>query len=217
AGGPFQSRRRTGRRRCDRSRIPRPVRLRLDTNRSGGGPQELRHCRKGQGMNWRASLLALTLSALPLTALGQDQSPPSQAEPNPAPPGEAQPVETRPSQAEDISNAIFGSQEPPDYAFGAFQRGYFLTALELALPRAEKGDAAAQTLIAEIYAKGLGVGQNMERAAGWYQLASRNGDMLATFELGMLYQEGAGVEKDRKRAAELFAKAAEWGYIPAKY
>ncbi|SHE92377.1 tetratricopeptide repeat protein [Devosia limi] len=120
--------------------------------------------------------------------------------------------------AEAISNEIFGGPRvAADAAFGAFQRGYFLTALELALPRAEKGDAAAQTLIAEIYAKGLGVAQNEQRAAGWYQLASNNGDVLATFELALLYQEGAGVPRNRARAAELFKKAADGGYVPAKY
>lgn len=119
--------------------------------------------------------------------------------------------------AEQISESILGPRHQVDYAFGAFQRGYFLTALALALPRAEQGDAAAQTLIAEIYAKGLGVRQNPERAAGWYQLAARNGDRLAIFELGMLYQEGVGIARSRERAAELFAQAAEAGYIPAKY
>ncbi|MGV8853229.1 MAG: tetratricopeptide repeat protein [Devosia sp.] len=116
-----------------------------------------------------------------------------------------------------ISDEIFGPRVPTDLAFGAFQRGYFLTALEFALPRAGQGDATAQTLIAEIYAKGLGVVQNDQRAAGWYQLASNNGDMLATFELALLYQDGTGVPKNRARAADLFAKAADAGYIPAKY
>ena len=119
--------------------------------------------------------------------------------------------------ADQISDSVFGPRAPTDYAFGAYQRGYFLTALELALPRAEEGDAAAQTLIAEIYARGLGVAQNTERAAGWYQLASNNGDRLAAFELGMLYQDGIGVPRNRQRAAELFNISAEAGYIPAKY
>src|SRR5690606_23928996 len=98
--------------------------------------------------------------------------------------------------AEAISYQIFGPRAPVDEAFGAFQRGYFLTALEMALPRAEQGDAAAQTLIAELYAKGLGVAQIPERAAGWYQLAANNGDLLATFELAMLYQDGIGLPKN---------------------
>ena len=126
-------------------------------------------------------------------------------------------VQAQNNAADQISDTIFGPRVPTDYAYGAYQRGYFLTALELALPRAEQGDAAAQTLIAELYARGLGVAQSLERAAGWYQLASNNGDRLATFELGMLYQDGAGVPRNRQRAAELFRSSAEAGYIPAKY
>jgi uncharacterized protein len=120
-----------------------------------------------------------------------------------------------PSDAQTVSDAVFGGKV--DEAYGAFQRGYYLTALGLALPRAEKGDAPAQTLIAEIYGKGLGVPENLASAATWYSLASKNGDPLATFELAMMYQDGRGVTKDRKRAAELFKTAADAGNMSAKY
>jgi TPR repeat protein len=118
-------------------------------------------------------------------------------------------------EAVSISDQIFGV--PVDEAFGAYQRGYFLTALALALPRAEKGDQHAQTLIGEIYSKGLGVAEDPKTAASWYQLGSEAGDPLATFELAMMYQEGRGVEKDRKLAASLFEKAAAAGNAMAKY
>jgi uncharacterized protein len=114
-----------------------------------------------------------------------------------------------------ISDQIFGL--PVDEAYGAFQRGYFLTALALALPRAQQGDRNAQTLIGEIYSKGLGVAEDAKTAASWYQLGSEAGDPLATFELAMMYQEGRGVEKDRKLAASLFEKAAAAGNAMAKY
>ncbi len=68
----------------------------------------------------------------------------------------AMPALAQDTPAEAISTEVFGPRNPVDYAFGAYQRGYFLTALELALPRAEKGDAAAQTLIAELYARASG-------------------------------------------------------------
>ncbi|MDB5539771.1 MAG: sel1 repeat family protein [Devosia sp.] len=126
------------------------------------------------------------------------------------------PAETEtPSDAQTVSSAVFGQKV--DAAYGAYQRGYYLTALDLALPRAEKGDAPAQTLIAEIYSKGLGVPENLASAASWYGLASKNGDPLATFELAMAYQDGRGVTKDRKRAAELFKTAADAGNMMAKY
>ncbi len=118
------------------------------------------------------------------------------------------------NDAVSISQDIFARQ---DDAYGAFQRGYYLTALALALPRAEEADPAAQTLIAEIYAKGLGVAENVARASSWYGLAAKNGDRLAAFELGLLYLNGDGVPKNRARAAELFKQAADKGYPPAEY
>ncbi len=121
------------------------------------------------------------------------------------------------TNAVDISKQVFGPRLRRDDAYGAYQRGYFLTALALALPRAEQADPAAQTLIAEIYSKGLGVALNPARASGWYALAAKNGDRLASFELGVMYQDGTGVPKNRERAAELFREAAELNYPPAEY
>jgi len=118
------------------------------------------------------------------------------------------------SSASDISSDIFTHR---DDAYGAFQRGYYLTALALALPRAQQADPAAQTLIAEIYAKGLGVAENVARASSWYSIAAKNGDRMAAFELGLLYLDGDGVPKNHKRAAELFQQAADKGYPPAQY
>jgi TPR repeat protein len=118
------------------------------------------------------------------------------------------------TDAMSISRDIFTKV---DDAYGAFQRGYYLTALAMALPRAEKADAAAQTLIAEIYSKGLGVAENVARASSWYSLAAKNGDRMAAFELGLLYLNGDGVPKNRQKAAELFKQAADKGYAPAQY
>ena len=44
----------------------------------------------------------------------------------------------------------------PDLAYGAFQRGFYLTAFDIAIKRAEAGDVPAQTLIALIYEGGYG-------------------------------------------------------------
>ncbi|VAW18304.1 FOG: TPR repeat, SEL1 subfamily [hydrothermal vent metagenome] len=123
------------------------------------------------------------------------------------------------ADAKAISAEIFGPKRQTDLAFGAFQRGYYLTALSLALDRAGKNNsaAAAQTLIATIYANGLGVAENMALASSWYAIAAKNGDVNATFQLALLYQNGRGVPRDRKRGAELFAQAAKMGSPEAKY
>ena len=102
-------------------------------------------------------------------------------------------------------------------AFGAFQRGYYLTAMELALPRAQLGDPAAQTLLAELFAAGLGVPRNMDDAAFWYKQAAESGDASAQFKYGLMLLEGKHVEPDRAMAEELMKKAADAGNAFAQF
>jgi TPR repeat protein len=109
---------------------------------------------------------------------------------------------------------------PPDLAFGAYQRGYFLTALKEATKRiaANSKDAAAMTLIGEIYRDGLAVPRDVAEAARWYRLASGLGDREAAFQLGVVLLDGApDVAKDRAAAKAQFAKAAAAGHPGALY
>src|SRR4029077_617026 len=74
----------------------------------------------------------------------------------------------------------------PDLAFGAFQRGHYVTAFALATKRIDdKADPKSMTLLGELYANGLGVPQNDQKAAEWYKLAADRGDREAMFALGM--------------------------------
>ena len=98
-----------------------------------------------------------------------------------------------------------------DEAYGAFQRGFYLTALDKALPRAQLGDAAAQTLIAELLARGLGVRQDVDKAVFWYSKAADGGDPNAMFKYALLLMEGRFVKKDKAKADELMKKAADAG------
>ncbi|MCP4384967.1 MAG: sel1 repeat family protein, partial [Hyphomicrobiales bacterium] len=109
------------------------------------------------------------------------------------------------------------SPDGPDRAYGAFQRGLYLTAFDIAIPLAEKGDTAAQTLIGLIYEGGYGVPQSLPDALSWYQIAANAGDREAQFALGMMHLEGRGVERDRVKAAEFFEQAARQGQIDAMY
>lgn len=102
-------------------------------------------------------------------------------------------------------------------AFGAFQRGFYLTAMELALPRAQLGDPAAQTLIAELFAAGLGVPRDMNDAAFWYAQAAESGDASAQFKYGVMLLEGKHVEPDRGKAEEYMKKAADAGNAFAQF
>ncbi|TPW27613.1 sel1 repeat family protein [Pararhizobium mangrovi] len=99
-------------------------------------------------------------------------------------------------------------------AYGAFQRGYYLTAMQYALGPAQKGKAASQTLLAEIFARGLGVPQNLDDAAFWYGQAAGNGDPAAEFRYALFLMAGKQVKKDVARAQKLMKAAADAG-VPA--
>ena len=110
--------------------------------------------------------------------------------------------------------------KPPDYAFGAYQRGNFLFALKEAERRIDENpkDAAAMTLIGEIYHDGAAVSKSDLEASRWYRLASNLGDPQAAYELGVLLLEGAnGVPKDRAAAKQQFERAAAKNNAGALY
>lgn len=108
-------------------------------------------------------------------------------------------------------------EKPADYAYGAFQRGYYLTALKLALPRAESGDPAAQTLIAELYWRGLGVGKDQKEGARWYAFAADAGGREAQFAYGNILLRGKVVEQDKERGETYLRKAADAGHARASF
>ena len=110
--------------------------------------------------------------------------------------------------------------KPADMAFGAYQRGNFLAALKEAERRIDENpkDAAAMTLIGEIYHDGAAVGKNDFEASHWFRLASNLGDPQAAYELGVLLLEGAkGVPKDRADAKQQFEGAAARNHAGALY
>jgi TPR repeat protein len=107
--------------------------------------------------------------------------------------------------------------ESVDYAYGAFQRGLYLTAFAIALRRAEQGEATAQTLVGYLFANGLGVPRNFEEAATWYRLAADGGDAGAMVELANLHAIGMGVERDPAKARSLLETALAGGRPEAAY
>lgn len=108
---------------------------------------------------------------------------------------------------------------PPDLAFGAYQRGNFLTALNEALKRLETNpnDAPAMTLLGVIYADGQATRRDPVEAARWFALAADRGDRQAQFSLALAYLRGAGVAESRAKAREWFLKAAAQNHAGALY
>ncbi|WP_319532884.1 tetratricopeptide repeat protein [uncultured Cohaesibacter sp.] len=102
-------------------------------------------------------------------------------------------------------------------AYSAYQRGYYLTAFDFAIKLAGGGDAAAQTLLGELYYRGLGVDQDIKEAANWFKLAADDNNAEAQFALGLMHARGQGVDKDLKKALDLFEKAAAQGQKHAQF
>ena len=107
--------------------------------------------------------------------------------------------------------------KPADIAYGAYQRGMYITALNLALPLARKGNPAAQTLAAEIYARGLGVRRNEKEAARWYAAAAEQGVPEALFQYALLLIDGRLVEKDEQTAFAMMKDSADAGNRLAQF
>jgi TPR repeat protein len=106
----------------------------------------------------------------------------------------------------------------PDLAFGAFQRGQYITAFGLATQRAlDRKDPKSMTLLGELYANGLGVPQDDKKAAEWYQLAAARGDPSAMFALAMFSLQGRAGQRDRQKSSKLLADAAKLGHPIAAY
>ncbi len=144
-----------------------------------------------------ALLLALLVAA----------APPARAEDKPSDPARVQ-VNVDPRR--------FG-QKPEDAAYGAFQRGLYVTALNLALPRARSGDPAAQTLAAEIHMRGFGVRRNEKEAALWYEKAAAQGVAEAQFQLALILYAGESLPRDEARGRSLLKEAAASGHALAAF
>lgn len=123
------------------------------------------------------------------------------------------------SDTSEEENATGNSAEKSDIdrAFGAYQRGLYLTAFQLALPRAEAGDAAAQTLIAELYDLGRGIAMDTKKAAEWYAVAAASGNREAKFAMSMKLLQGQDVEQDTERALTMMEEAADAGHPVAMF
>ena len=98
----------------------------------------------------------------------------------------------------------------------AYNRLDSATAWHLLQPLAERGDAGAQALVGNMYARGLGVTYDGTEAVRWWRKAAAQGDASAREELATAYFWGDGVQKDHSEAAKWFRKAAEQGKIFAQ-
>ena len=105
----------------------------------------------------------------------------------------------------------------PDDAYGAYQRGFYKTALALARERFKAGDAEAMALAAEILSRGLGVPRDITEAARLYGMAAEKGVLEARFQTALLMLEGKYLPKDEAKAKDYLTKAVAGGHKLAAF
>jgi hypothetical protein len=98
----------------------------------------------------------------------------------------------------------------------AFVRGDYTQAERIWRPMAERGIAAAQIGMGNLYATGRGVAQDFSAAAAWFTKAAEQGDALAQSNLASLYMRGNGVAQDDAAAVMWYRRAAEQGSAAAQ-
>ena len=97
--------------------------------------------------------------------------------------------------------------------FGAYQRGMYKTAFDLATKRVQdSGDPKAMTMLGELYANAMGVKRDYAKAADWYKRAADAGDREGMFALAMMRHRRArrsGRPRGRREVAGLLREARQ--------
>ena len=97
-----------------------------------------------------------------------------------------------------------------DLVYGAYQRGMYKTAFDLAMTRAQyNGDPKAMTMLGELYANAMGVKRDYAKAAEWYKRAADAGDREGMFALAMMRLSGRGGAANREEAVKLLASVRQ--------
>ncbi len=83
--------------------------------------------------------------------------------------------------------------------------------------KAEKGDAAAQNLVGEVYGAGRWVKADPNEALQWYLRSARKGHAPGQYNLAVALENGEGTPVNLPEALHWYKKAAGQGFAPAEY
>ena len=93
----------------------------------------------------------------------------------------------------------------------SWQASHYADAVQQATVLANKGNGAAQALLARAYYEGMGVERNYATAMAWAQKAAAQNDVDGLYYLGLMYYEARGVPRDFKTARDLFTRSGKLG------
>ncbi len=82
---------------------------------------------------------------------------------------------------------------------------------------AEKGDAAGEYSLGEMYLTGRGVNSSLAEGVKWMRRAAEDGDARGQSNVAVMYAQGQGVPKDDHEAAKWMRKAADQGLAAGQF
>src|SRR5689334_16382376 len=106
----------------------------------------------------RVAAISLVAGALLFASSAAAQTPVAPPRKTPAAP------ESKPLPAATATPAPVPDNPNVDLVYGAFQRGEYKTAFNLATPRAQAGDPKAMTMLGEMYSNGFGIKRDYAKA-----------------------------------------------------
>ncbi len=96
----------------------------------------------------------------------------------------------------------------------AFEAQDYTKAFKLLKPIAQRGDAEAQCIIANMYHLGLGLETDVLEAVEWYKKSAKQGYGLASNNLAGVFAIGdRGIAINRSEAEKWEQKAKEQGFL----
>ena len=85
----------------------------------------------------------------------------------------------------------------------SFTEGDYENAYKTWLPLAEQGFVKAQSDLAYLYSKGLGVERDISKSNFWLESAAKSDDLQAKYNLAAHYTRGSGVEENIIKAESI--------------
>ncbi|MBW4650256.1 MAG: sel1 repeat family protein [Kastovskya adunca ATA6-11-RM4] len=98
----------------------------------------------------------------------------------------------------------------------AFEAEDYTNAFKILKPIAERGDAEAQCIVANMYHLGLGLERAVLEAVEWYKKSAEQGYGVASNNLAGIFMMGdQGIAMDRAKAEKWVQQAKEQGFLHA--
>ncbi|WP_009632867.1 tetratricopeptide repeat protein [Synechocystis sp. PCC 7509] len=95
----------------------------------------------------------------------------------------------------------------------AFEAKNYHDAFKLLKPIAERGDAEAQSIVANMYHLGLGLEKDVLEAVKWYKKSAAQGYGIASNNLAGIFAIGdRGIAIDQAKAEKWYQEAREQGF-----